>query len=102
MSTDLMKSERPEKTRCKAKSKQSGKQCGNWPLPGMDVCRLHGGRAKQVQAKAAAAAQWVKHATDHALQVGGKPWKCLLIPHVEVVESKRLSDFLRFECKAGT
>ena len=53
MSTDLMKSERPEKTRCKAKSKQSGKQCGNWPLPGMDVCRLHGGRAKQVQAKAA-------------------------------------------------
>lgn len=57
---------------------------------------------QEVQAKAAAAAQWVKHATDHALQVGGKPWKCLLIPHVEVVESKRLSDFLRFECKAGT
>jgi type III restriction enzyme len=55
---------------------------------------------QEVQAKAAAAAQWVKHATDHALQVGGKPWKCLLIPHVDVVESNRLSDFLRFECKS--
>ena len=51
--SDLMEPERPEKTRCKAKSKQTGKRCGNWPLPGMDVCRLHGGGARQVKAKAA-------------------------------------------------
>lgn len=55
----------------------------------------------EVQAKAAAAAQWVKHASDHALSVNGKPWKYLLIPHNEVSESKRLSDFLRFELKPG-
>ncbi|MHB1282208.1 MAG: type III restriction endonuclease subunit R, partial [Acidithiobacillus sp.] len=51
----------------------------------------------EVRAKAAAAARWCKHASDHAAQVGGKPWKYLLIPHDEVVESKRLMDFSRFE-----
>ncbi|MHB1496061.1 MAG: hypothetical protein ACYCUY_11540, partial [Acidithiobacillus sp.] len=50
-----------------------------------------------VRAKAAAAARWCKHASDHAAQVGGKPWKYLLIPHDEVAESKRLVDFSRFE-----
>ena len=54
---------------------------------------------QEVQAKAAAAAQWVKYATDYALSVGGKPWKYLLIPHSEVTEAKRLMDYLRFEIK---
>lgn len=54
---------------------------------------------QEVQAKAAAAAQWAKHATDYALSVGGKPWKYLLIPHTEVTEAKRLMDYLRFERK---
>jgi type III restriction enzyme len=31
---------------------------------------------------------------------GTKPWKYLLAPHDELAESKRLSDFLRFEVKA--
>ncbi|WP_426778739.1 hypothetical protein [Pseudomonas aeruginosa] len=52
-----------------------------------------------MQAKAAAAAQWAKHATDYAQSVGGKPWKYLLIPHSEVTEAKRLMDYLRFEVK---
>ena len=53
----------------------------------------------EVQAKAAAAARWCRHASDHAASVGGKPWRYLLTPHDEVVESKRLIDFLRFEVK---
>ncbi|EMC3963035.1 TPA: DEAD/DEAH box helicase family protein [Pseudomonas aeruginosa] len=55
---------------------------------------------QEVQAKAAAAAQWAKHAADYALGVDGKPWKYLLIPHSEVTEAKRLMDYLRFEVKA--
>ncbi len=54
---------------------------------------------QEVQAKAAAAARWCKHASDHAATVGTKPWKYLLVPHDEINESKRLSDFLRFEIK---
>jgi len=51
----------------------------------------------EVRAKAAAAARWCGHASDHAASVGGKPWKYLLIPHDEVNEARRLADFLRFE-----
>ncbi len=52
---------------------------------------------QEVRVKAAAAARWCKHASDHAASVGGKSWRYLLVPHDEVVESKRLSDFLRYE-----
>lgn len=54
----------------------------------------------EVNAKADAGAIWCKHATDHALQTGGKPWKYLLIPHDVVTEDKRLVDFLSFEVQA--
>ncbi|EIU5018247.1 TPA: DEAD/DEAH box helicase family protein [Pseudomonas aeruginosa] len=56
---------------------------------------------QEVQAKAAAAMRWCKHASDHAASVGTKPWKYLLVPHDEVSESKRLADYLRFEVKAN-
>ena len=52
---------------------------------------------QEVQAKAAAATRWCKHASDHASSVGSKPWRYLLVPHDDVLESKRLTDFLRFE-----
>ena len=52
---------------------------------------------QEVQAKAAAAVRWCQHASDYAATVGTKPWKYLLIPHDEINESKRLSDFQRFE-----
>lgn len=55
--------------------------------------------SREVQAKAAAASRWCKHASDHAVSVGAKQWKYLLVPHDEITESKRLSDFLRFEVK---
>ncbi len=54
---------------------------------------------QEVQAKADSAARWCKLASDHAAEVGTKPWKYLLLPHDEVSESKRLSDYLRFEVK---
>lgn len=38
--------------RCKATSKQTGKQCGRTPIPGGTVCRYHGGAAPQVKLKA--------------------------------------------------
>lgn len=53
--------------------------------------------APDVQAKAAAAAQWCQHASYFTASVGGKPWKYLLVPHDEVNESRRLVDYLRFE-----
>lgn len=57
-------------------------------------------QAVDVKAKAEAAARWCKHASAHAAKVGGKPWKYLLIPHDEIVESKTLAGYLRFEQKA--
>lgn len=56
-------------------------------------------KTDEVLAKAAAAVRWCKHASDHAKNVGGKPWKYILVPHDEIAESKRLTDFLRFEIK---
>jgi type III restriction enzyme len=54
---------------------------------------------REVQAKGAAAARWCKFASQHAQGVGTKPWKYFLVPHDEVNESKRLTDYLRFEVK---
>jgi type III restriction enzyme len=55
---------------------------------------------QEVQAKAAAAARWCEQASAYAAEVGSKPWKYLLVPHDEIRESLRLSDFLRFEQKS--
>ena len=54
---------------------------------------------QEVQAKAAAAARWCRHASEHAACVGAKPWRYLLVAHDDIVESKRLQDFARFEVK---
>jgi hypothetical protein len=43
--------------RCKATSKQTGKQCKNWAIKGGEVCRKHGGGAPAVNAKAAIRAE---------------------------------------------
>jgi type III restriction enzyme len=53
--------------------------------------------SQEVQAKAAAAVQWCKHASEYTSTIRGKPWKYLLVPHDEIDESKRLTDFLRFD-----
>jgi type III restriction enzyme len=54
-------------------------------------------KSAEVVAKADAAVQWCKHASDYAQSVGGKPWKYLLVPHDGVSESKRLVDFLQYQ-----
>ncbi|WP_350282363.1 DEAD/DEAH box helicase family protein [Nitrosomonas sp.] len=54
---------------------------------------------QEVQAKAAPAMQWCRHASEHAKSIGTKPWKYLLMPHDEINESKQLADFFRFEMK---
>lgn len=47
----------------------------------------------EVQAKARAASEWCKYATEHELKNGGKHWKYLLIPHNVIDESKTLQGF---------
>lgn len=42
----------PEPHRCRAKSKQSGQRCGQRVVPGLTVCRFHGGSAPQTLAAA--------------------------------------------------
>ena len=54
----------------------------------------------EVKAKAEAGALWCRHAADHALKVGAKPWKYLLVPHDQVTEDKRLVDFGSFRAAA--
>ena len=56
---------------------------------------------QEVQAKATAAARWCAQASAYAAEVGSKPWRYLLVPHDEIRESLRLSDFLRFEQKSN-
>lgn len=48
-----------------------------------------------VASKAEAASRWRRHALEYAAQVGSKPWRYLLIPHDDVLESKRWSDYAR-------
>ncbi|PUE62781.1 type III restriction endonuclease subunit R [Limnohabitans sp. 2KL-17] len=54
-------------------------------------------KSGEVLAKADAAVQWCKHASDYAASVGGKPWKYLLVPHDGVSESKRLVDYWQYQ-----
>jgi hypothetical protein len=42
-----------ETQQCTAKSKSRGARCNNAAVPGSNVCRIHGGAAPQVKAKAA-------------------------------------------------
>ena len=48
----------------------------------------------EVKAKAAAAFEWCKHASDYSHKHGGKPWKYLLIPHDAVAVNKTLNGFI--------
>jgi len=44
----------------------------------------------KVIAKANAAAEWCKHATEHERKHGGKSWTYLLIPHDAIADNKTL------------
>lgn len=45
----------------------------------------------RVLAKREAAVEWCFHASQHALEHGGKPWQYILIPHDEIAENITLS-----------
>jgi type III restriction enzyme len=45
----------------------------------------------EVQAKRKAAEIWCQHATAHAGQYGGKPWRYLLLPHDRIAENMTLA-----------
>jgi type III restriction enzyme len=45
----------------------------------------------EVQAKRKAAETWCQHATAHAGQYGGKPWRYLLLPHDRIAENMTLA-----------
>src|SRR5262245_18605874 len=47
--------------RCKANSKQTGKQCKNSAIFGARVCRYHGGKAPQVMRRAAERLRDLEH-----------------------------------------
>lgn len=51
----------------------------------------------EVLAKAEAASEWCKYATQNAVKNGSKPWRYLLIPHDEVSDANDLSYFLKFQ-----
>ncbi|MFA4943862.1 MAG: DEAD/DEAH box helicase family protein [Lentisphaeria bacterium] len=54
-----------------------------------------------VLAKADAAATWCKHATAHAKENGGKPWRYLLIPHDQIQDQMTLAGVAaRYEVRA--
>jgi F0F1-type ATP synthase epsilon subunit len=53
------------KNQCSATSKQSGERCRRPPITGGSVCRMHGGAAPQVLAKAA---ERMREARDMALE----------------------------------
>jgi len=56
---------------CKAMSKQTGKRCKAKAIPGGEVCRWHGGAAKQVAAKAAVRAELLQWGlTDATIDPG--------------------------------
>jgi hypothetical protein len=49
---DPMSTGHPLSQKCGAHSKRTGKQCGQWAIPGGTVCKWHGGGAPQVKAAA--------------------------------------------------
>ena len=49
----------------------------------------------EVIAKRDAAVEWCKHASQHALTCGGKPWKYLLVPHDAVAGNMTLEWVVR-------
>lgn len=57
--------------------------------------------AEDVKAKAEAGSLWCRQASEHAAKIGTKPWKYLLIPHEQVTEDKRVTDFLQFEIQGA-
>lgn len=59
--------DRPLPKRCKV-IKRNGEQCRNWALPGLDVCKVHGGAAARKNLKHGLQSKMVKTNIMHYLQ----------------------------------
>jgi hypothetical protein len=85
-----------EKARCRANSKRSGVRCKRYPVPGVDVCKMHGGGAPQV--KAAAARRVVEGEALKAVSALGK-WGPVTDPLSALADAAgevtAVKDFLR-------
>lgn len=71
----------PDEIRCTAANKESGERCRNGHGPGGKVCGMHGGKARQVVAKAAkrtAAEKVKKMAATYGLPVEITPERAIL------------------------
>ena len=49
---------------------------------------------KKVESKANAAIKWCNNASDYCIKNGGKHWRYLLIPHDEIKENFKLTDYV--------
>jgi type III restriction enzyme len=49
---------------------------------------------KKVESKANAAIKWCNNASDYSIKNGGKHWIYLLIPHDEIKENFKLTDYV--------
>jgi type III restriction enzyme len=56
---------------------------------------------EDVQAKARAAVEWCKHATEHEIAHGGKSWEYLLIPDHEIRANSTLAGLVARFVKRG-
>ena len=54
---------------------------------------------KKVESKANAAIKWCNNASDYSIKNGGKHWKYLLIPHDEIKENFKLTDYVEKFCR---
>lgn len=98
------------KAKCSATRSTTGEPCGNYPVPGARVCRYHGGRAPQTQAKAAErlveaeARRTFGRLADHATPVDNPfdalartvgeviAWKDFCAGRIEALEHLRSTD----------
>lgn len=51
-------------------------------------------RTEEVLLKAGAAREWCKHASDHAIENGDKPWVYALISHDEILHDRTIGSFV--------
>jgi hypothetical protein len=93
------------KSRCKAKSKRTGKPCGNPPMNGQAVCRMHGGATKAARAKAqerilAAADLAAKHLIEF-MTSKRVPYPTRLAATREILDRAGISEALRLEIQTS-
>lgn len=103
----VQKSDDPmhERTRCKGHSRTTGKPCGNLPMKGQAVCRMHGGSTKAARAKAQerilAAADLAAKYLIEFMTNKRVPYPTRLAATREILDRAGISDALRVEIQTS-